>query len=126
MAEVIVAILLVSVGVIALIATQPSSWNLAGRSDNLGRAAGILQSEMSLTEALIMNPLVSIPANSAKTVYVSRQSSSQSGDATFYVTTTISVVSTGVWRIKTTVTWPTNSTGITDSILVTRQEQFRY
>jgi Tfp pilus assembly protein PilV len=126
LAEVIVAILLVSVGVIALIATQPSAWNLAGRSDNLGRAAGVLQSELSLNETLIMNPLVSIPASSTKTIYVSGQSSSLSGDAKFFVSTTVTLVSTGVWRVKVTVTWPSNSTGISDSILVTRQEQFRY
>ncbi|MEN6464341.1 MAG: prepilin-type N-terminal cleavage/methylation domain-containing protein [Syntrophaceae bacterium] len=124
--EVIVAILLVSVGVIALLATQPSSWNLAGRSDNLGRAAGILQSELSLNEAVIMNPLVAIPASQTKNVYVSRQGERQPGDAPYTVTTTIDLVSTGVWRVRATVTWPSNSTGITDSIIVTRQEPYRY
>ncbi len=124
--EVIVAILLVSVGVIALLATQPSSWNLAGRSDNLGRAAGILQSELSMNEALIMNPLVAIPASQARTIYVSGQGSSQPGDASYTVTTTVELVSTGVWRVRATVTWPSNSTGITDSMIVTRQEPYRY
>lgn len=124
--EVIVAILLVSVGVIALLATQPSSWNLAGRSDNLGRAAGILQSELSMNESLIMNPLVAIPASQARTIYVSGQGSRQPGDASYTVTTTVELVSTGVWRVRATVTWPSNSTGITDSIIVTRQEPYRY
>lgn len=124
--EVIVAILLVSVGVVALLGAQPSSWNLAGRSDNLGRAAGILQSELSLNEAIIMNPLMAIPANSTKDVYVSRQGTRQPGDASYTVTTNIDLVSTGVWRVRATVAWPANSTGITDSIIVTRQEPYRY
>lgn len=121
------AILLVSVGVIALLATQPSSWNLAGRSDNLGRAAGILQSELSLNEATIMNPLMAIPASpQTKTIHVSRQGAQQPGDATYIVTTQIELVSTGLWRVRATVTWPANATGITDSIIVTRQEPYRF
>lgn len=124
--EVIVAILLVSVGVIALLATQPSSWNLVGRSDNLGRAAGILQSELSMTEVTIMNPKLSIPASGSKTIYVSRQSSRQDGDATYTVATNIQSLDPGVWQVRTTVTWPSNSTGITDSIIVTRQDPYKY
>lgn len=126
MTEVIVAIMLASIGVVALLGAQPQSWNLAGKSDNLGRAAGILQSELSMNEAIIMNPLQAVPAGGTRSIYVSGQGSKQPGDAAYTVTTQIEVVSTGVWRVRVTVTWPANDTGITGSLIVTRQEPFRF
>lgn len=123
--EVIVAILVASVGIVSLLAVQPQSWNLAGRSDSLGRAAGILQSEMSLNEATIMNPDLAIPQDQVRTIYVSRQGSKQSGDAMYTVNTQVEAVGTAAWRVRVTVTWPSNAAGISDSIIVTRQEGYR-
>ena len=124
--EAITAILIVSIGLVALLAAQPQSWNLAGKSDNLGRAVGIMESELSRNQAIIMNPLLSIPANSTKTVYASGQALKQPGDASFTVATTIDTIATGVWRVKVNVTWPGNTTGIKDTLIVTRQENFRF
>lgn len=123
--EVIVAILVASVGIVSLLAVQPQSWNLAGRSDSLGRAAGILQSEMSLNEVTIMNPDLAIPQDQVRTIYVSRQGSKQSGDAMYTVNTQVEAVGTAAWRVRVTVTWPSNAAGISDSIIVTRQEGYR-
>lgn len=124
--EVITAILVASIGLVALLAAQPQSWNLAGRSDNLGRAACILQSELSLNQATIMNPLLSVPASSTKTVYSSGQSQRMPGDAQYTVATDIASIGTGVWRVRVSVSWPSNSTGIRDTLIVTRQENFRF
>lgn len=123
--EVIVAILVASVGIVSLLAVQPQSWNLAGRSDSLGRAAGILQSEMSLNEATIMNPDLAIPQDQVRTIYVSRQGSKQSGDAMYTVNTQVEALGTAAWRVRVTVTWPSSAAGISDSIIVTRQEGYR-
>jgi Tfp pilus assembly protein PilV len=123
--EVIVAILVASVGIVSLLAVQPQSWNLAGRSDSLGRAAGILQSELSLNEATIMNPDLAIPQSQVRTIYVSRQASKQSGDAVYTVNTQVEAVGTAAWRVRVIVTWPSNTTGISDSLIVTRQEGYR-
>jgi Tfp pilus assembly protein PilV len=123
--EVIVAILVASVGIVSLLAVQPQSWNLAGRSDSLGRAAGILQSEMSLNEATIMNPDLAIPQGQVRTIYVSRQAYKQSGDAVYTVNTQVEAVGTAAWRVRVIVTWPSNTSGISDSLIVTRQEGYR-
>jgi hypothetical protein len=124
--EVIVAILVVSIGLIALLAAQPQSWNLAGRSDNLGRAACVLQSELSRNEAIIMNPLLSVPVSSTRNVYASSLDERQPGDAPFTVATNIDSIGTGVWRVRVNVSWPANTTGIKDTLIVTRQEKFRF
>jgi Tfp pilus assembly protein PilV len=124
--EAITAILIVSIGLVALLAAQPQSWNLAGKSDNIGRAAGIMESELSRNQAIIMNPLLSVPVSSTKTVYASGQTQKQPGDAVFTVATNIDTIATGVWRVKVNVTWPGNTTGIKDTLIVTRQENFRF
>ncbi len=124
--EVITAILIASIGLVALLAAQPQSWNLAGRSDNLGRAACILQSELSRNQAIIMNPLLSVPASSTKTVFASGQNQKQPGDASYTVATDIESIGTGVWRVRVSVSWAANVTGIRDTLVVTRQENFRF
>lgn len=124
--EVITAILVASIGLIALLAAQPQSWNLVGRSDNLGRAACVLQSELSRNQAIIMNPLLSVPASSTKSVYASGQDQKQPGDASYIVATDVESIGTGVWRVRVNVSWPANTTGIKDTLIVTRQENFRF
>ncbi len=123
--EVIVAILVTSIGVVALLGAQPNSWKLSTRSDYLGRAAGILQSELNKNEALIMNANLPVTAGqTTKTVFASGLAVSQPGDATFTVTTNIALTGTNVWRVRVTVTWTANQTGISESILVTPQQPF--
>ncbi len=71
---------------------------------------------MSLNEATIMNPDLAIPQDQVRTIYVSRQGSKQSGDAMYTVNTQVEAVGTAAWRVRVRVTWPSNTTGISDSI----------
>ena len=126
--EVIVAIMLVSIAVMAVMSTLPQAWVTAGRTDHLGRAAGILLKELESNELLIMNPNRSVTTTSTpiiRTVTTSGQTTPQTGDVSYIVQTTIASAGTDVWRVTVRVTWPGNTTGISGSVLVTRQEPFR-
>jgi Tfp pilus assembly protein PilV len=126
--EVIIAIFITVVGIISLMDLQPAAWRTATRSDHLGRAAGVLQRQLETQELIIMNPCSAVAAGSATTnVRMSDQAGSVAGDATYQVQTTITNLATNVWRVTITVSWPPlNNTGITESIVVTRQERFRF
>jgi hypothetical protein len=51
----------------------------------------------------------------------------QSGDAQFNVTTEITNIGANIWRVTVWVSWPPlNATGISESLVVTRQEGFRF
>jgi hypothetical protein len=122
--------MLVSVGVVSALSLQPPAWKLAAKSDYLGRAAGILSEELETKQASIMNPCQVIPPSDAtpRSIYVSGQGGAIAGDATFNVQTTIApIIANRVWRVTVTVTWPPlNNTGITENIVVTRQDRYRF
>jgi len=126
--EVLITLFLTTVGILALLSMQPTAWNAAGRSDFMGRAAGILQSELERNELQIMNPInVVTPGTTVQSPrYASSQSSSQAGDVPFTVSTTITALAgtTNAWTVKIQVTWPGNTRGITESTIVSRQEYF--
>lgn len=124
--EVCIALFLLGIGIFALISLQPSAWRLSGKSDYLGRASGILLSQLQATEAQIMNPNIAIPASLSSTVYASGQGTAKQGDVAFTVNRTITALAGGnTWRVTVRVSWPGNATGITESLNVTRQEYFR-
>ncbi len=125
--EVCIALFLLGFGIFALISLQPSAWRLSGKSDYLGRASGILLSQLQATEAQIMNPNIAIPASgSFYPVYASGQGSAKQGDVGFTVNRTITALAGGnTWRITIQVSWPGNASGIQESLNVTRQEYFR-
>ena len=57
----------------------------------------------------------------------SGQGTAQSGDTSFTVQTTTANLGGNVWQITVRVSWPPlNATGIAESIVVTRQESFRF
>jgi prepilin-type N-terminal cleavage/methylation domain-containing protein len=136
--EVCVALALLSVGVMALISLQPSAWRLSGKSDYLGRASGILLSQLQATEAQIMNPNISPPTSTTtttSTVYpggqtTAGQPTAVTGDFPFTVKTTTyppSVVGLGsnIWRVTVQVTWPGGTAqGIRESLIVAPQQSF--
>lgn len=126
MIEVLIALFLTMIGVMALISMQPQGWVLSGRSDYLGRAAGVLHEELETIESLIMNPCNNVTAGIARNVRVSGMGSAQSGDAIYIVTPTITSIGANVWRVTVIVTWPGNNIGIRESLVVTRQEPFRF
>ena len=129
--EVLIALFLISVGVMSLLSLQPSAWSLSGRSDLLGRAGGVLHNELEANELLIMNPNFPNPCSGSnplvatKNVFASGQGAMQPGDATFAVQTTILDNLNGTWSVRVGVTWPGNATGISETRVVTRQEFFR-
>jgi hypothetical protein len=107
--EVVIAIFLVTVGVLAILSMQPSAWTAVGKSDYLGRGAGILHRELELREAWIMNPCTNtVPTGNrpTKTVIVSGLGSATNGDATYTVNTNITQFSTNAYTVTVTVTWP--------------------
>lgn len=63
--EVVIAIFLVSVGVLAILSMQPSAWRAVGKSDYLGRGAGILHRELERREVCIMNPCNAVATGTA-------------------------------------------------------------
>lgn len=124
--EVVIAIFITTVAVLAILALQPSAWRTAGRSDYLGRASNLLYDELQRHEATIMNPCQPIPAaSSSRVAYASNMNASQAGDATFNITTTVTSVGSNIWRVTTSVAWG-NHPGIRESMIVTRQETYRY
>jgi Tfp pilus assembly protein PilE len=125
--EVLIAIFITVVAVLGTLALISPAWQTAARSDYLGRASGILYEHLMIQEALIMNPCNTVTTGTTgpTAVFASGQSTAQSGDAQFNVTTTVTPI-TNAWRVTVRVSWPPlNPTGITESIIVTRQEGFR-
>jgi Tfp pilus assembly protein PilV len=125
--EVVIAMFLTVVAVLAIFSLQPTAWRTATRSDYLGRASGILYEELQRQEARIMNPCcnVTAAASGPTAVFASGQTTAQPGDATFNVTTAITSIGTNTWRVAVRVAW-TGHAGISESLVVTRQEGFRF
>lgn len=127
--EVVIAMFLTTVGILALLSLQPSGWQTMARSDYLGRASGILYKALEDQETLILNPCnaVAIGTNTS-TVLVSGQGAVIAGDMTYTVTTTVAQdgANAQAFVVTVTVTWATNATGISESVAVTRQEQNRF
>jgi Tfp pilus assembly protein PilV len=123
--EALIAAFLTAIAVISLLPMQDVSQRTGFRADYLGRAAGIMQSELELRENQIMiGTTLTSPIN--QTITVSGQSG-VTGDATFNVvtTTTANVSPINSWLVNVRVTWtggPAN--GINSSIIVTRQTRF--
>lgn len=126
--ESVIAILLVSIGLIGLMSMQPSSWRASTRADYLGRAAMALGRELTSQELSIMNPCNTVSLGTVtQVVNASGQGTAQSGDVSFTVQTTTASIGANVWQVAVRVSWPPlNATGITESIIVTRQENFRF
>jgi Tfp pilus assembly protein PilV len=124
--EVVIAMFLTTVGVLAVLSLQPTAWRTAARSDYMGRAAGIMQKELETRQAFIMNSCNAVTVGATvSNVLVSGETATQPGDATFTVTTTITSIATNVWRVDVRVAW-TGHTGIIESLVVTRQQNFQF
>lgn len=126
--ESVIAILILSIGLLGLLSMQPSAWRTTTRTDHLGRAAMLLNRELMARELTIMNPCNAVATGAVtQTLQASGASTAQAGDIAFNVVTTTTSLATGVWRVTVQVSWPPlNATGITESIVVTRQEGFRF
>lgn len=144
--EVVIALFLATVAVLAVFSLQSKGLQTTARSDYLGRAAEILEQQLESTEAYVMNlnnsaAITGIPAipgaGGSLTAYhyviTSGFGVAINGDATYYVSTTITGVApvppnpntTPYYRVDVNVTWPLNPTGISQTIFVSRQDAFR-
>lgn len=130
--ESLVAIALLTIGILALLTMQPTSMRAGAKSDYLGRGVMLLNRELTEQELFIMNPCNDVtPGNVTKTVYVSGRNAAAAndGDATYNISTQISLMpgSTNTWKVIVEVTWPPAYThGVRESTVVTRQEPFRF
>jgi hypothetical protein len=131
--EVMIAVMLVAVGIMALASLQGPAWNTTSRSDLLGRAGVILNRELGRNELLLMNPTRPNPCVGGAPVLVNQpqvwasgQAAAQPGDAAFNVQTTILDNLNGSWSVRVQVTWPGNNVGISETVVVSRQEAFRF
>lgn len=127
--EISIATFLTVVAVMAILTLQPRAWQTAGRSDYLGRAAGIMYRELASNETLLMNCCNALPADGTRTVLASLDAGAAAGDAAFTVQTTYRSLPTGnpiptAWRVTVGISWATHPTPITDSVVVTRQNVF--
>ena len=125
--EVLIAVFITAFGIIAVMSMQPMSWQTATKSDLLGRSASILHKELEDIELTIMNINNSIPSNSNKSVFASGEATSQgTGDAKYTVLRTVVSNPDGLsYTVRVDVTDPHNKT-VSESIIVTRQEGFRF
>jgi Tfp pilus assembly protein PilE len=125
--EVVIAMFLTIVAVLGILALVSPAWRTAARSDYLGRASGILYEQLVMQEALIMNPCNTVTTGTTgpTAVFASGQTTAQPGDVQFNVTTTITSTGTDVWSVNVRVAW-TGHSGIAETIVVTRQEGFRF
>jgi hypothetical protein len=107
---------------------QPTAWRAAARADYLGRAAEILSRELETRQAQILNPCntVTMGTTTNSAVRASGQTADISGDATYSVTTNITSIGTNIFRVTATVNWNNNANSITESLVVTRQDFFRF
>ncbi len=131
--EVMIAVLLVAVGIMALASLQGPAWNTTSRSDVLGRAGVILHRELETNELLLMNPNRANPCVGGAPLVVNRpqvwaggQVAAQPGDVAYNVLTTIIDNLNGSWLVRVQVMWPGNNVGISETVVVTRQEAFRF
>jgi Tfp pilus assembly protein PilV len=130
MVEVLIAIFLTAVGILALLSLQSTGWKTIAKSDYMGRASGILYRTLENYEARIMNPCNSITlgAQPSPPVLVSDQSTAISGDMTYTVNTTIIQDGSNpqAFVVTVNVTWATSTMGVSESMTVTRQERNRF
>jgi hypothetical protein len=132
--EVVIAIFLVAVGVMATLSMQPSAWRTIGKSDYMGRGAGILHRELELREAWIANPCNVVPLGNrpVQNIIVSGLGAEVRGDATYTVNTNITAVggTTNTWTVTVTVTWPDQVSrsyrNLLESVDVAQQDGFRF
>ena len=120
------AIYMTGIAIIALMPMQDMSLKTASRADQMGRAAGIMQSELEKQEAFIMRASNEVTTGAISSTVQLTDVSNVEGNNSYNVTTTISQngTSTISWLVNVRVTWPKNDNGIHSSIIVTRQLGF--
>ncbi len=134
--EVIIAIFLTTIGLMALLTLQPTAGTTTLRSDFIGRASGILYKTLEDYENRIINPCSSITLGdqdgAGVSVHASGGSTPIPGDITYNVNAEIAqdAVSAQGFLVTVTVTWTNTAEGntrsISESLTVARQEFSRF
>jgi Tfp pilus assembly protein PilV len=142
--EVMISVFITSVGIMAIFSLMAPGWRTAARADYMGRATEILGRQLEISEAYILNKcntanaagnaaigLPALPGPGISTnpltynVISSGSAAAINGDSTFTVTTTITCVSSGYYRVLVNVSWPGNAAGSTfQSVYVSQQDSF--
>ncbi|MEN6375790.1 MAG: prepilin-type N-terminal cleavage/methylation domain-containing protein [Smithella sp.] len=124
--EAMIAVFITTIAVVAIFTMNPTSWKAVAKADYMGRAAGVMQSELEMRESQIMSG--TIPASPINQTILASGGGNYDGDAAFNVTTTTTNPGTNRWLVNVRVTWPGNCLGgtcnITSSMLITRQSGF--
>ncbi len=128
--EVLVAIVLTALGVLAILAVHAPGWKNMAKADYLGRASGILHKTLEQYESYIENPCNGFTVGDQTAVTIPE------GDVTYTIHTHIAQyqytdptsITHNYWVVTVYVTWPpvNTTTGIQESLTVTRQEPNRY
>jgi Tfp pilus assembly protein PilE len=133
MVEVLIAFILTSIGIMALLALQPTGWKTMAKADYVGRASGILYKTLEDYENKILNPCNGVAMGTTAPINVtsSDEASAIPGDITYTVTTTTALDANSTSTqtavdVTVNVSWPLNSKGISETMVVARQETFRY
>jgi len=128
MLEVLIAIVLTSLGVLSLLALQPTGWKSMAKADYVGRAAEVLYNRMQFYEARIANPCnpVTPGAQPVTTARTSGGTAAIRGDVTYTINATITQIDSQSYSVWVNVTWPGNTKGLTETMTVVRQGVYRF
>ena len=132
--EVVIALFLVAIGMLAVMSLQPNAWRTSTRSDLQGRAAGILQQQLEVQRVLLLNATNLNPTANQNPLVLppfqvfpgGGQQAAERGDVAFTVNTTIEDLGSNNWRVRVRVTWPSNPNGIFETMIVGRQLSFMW
>jgi Tfp pilus assembly protein PilV len=132
--EVLIAIFLTAVGIMALLSLQPLGWSTTAKSDYMGRASGILYKTLEDYENKILNPCnaIMLGDQAEAKIQVSGKDVAIAGDIIYTVNTTIAQdgANPRAFLVTVTVAWTNSTTGasssIAESLAIARQELFRF
>jgi Tfp pilus assembly protein PilV len=127
MVESLIAILLTAIAIVALMPMQDNAIKTMSRSDYMGRAEGIMQSELESQENQIMNSPVATAFNTVCIVGIVNKPpvtvsglAGVTGDVSFNIKTTTTLPTANSCMVNVNVTWTGNATGIKSSVIASR------
>jgi Tfp pilus assembly protein PilV len=137
--EVMIAILLTSIGLVTLSSLQDSGWKSMAKADYVGRASGILYNTLEQYEAFLANtcnnPITLGEQNTNRgggkfwdPVQTSGGTAILRGDITYKVRASITRINAAdpqSFVVTVRVMWTGNETGISESLMVTQQKAYQ-
>lgn len=118
--ESLIAVMLTAVAIIGLLTMQPLGLQSAGKADSMSRATELMQRELESVEGSIM----CIPSLDNVTALVKDNVSETVGNETLFINTSFSAAVNGTRIVRVRVTWPGNTSGVSSSMIVTKQSTF--